>query len=483
MEKIRTLLGLSMVLIGLYSGLSQTRVTLDWMKVYGGEREQTPDNVYLDYKGNIIIGGTFQAGGGYKWGLIETNLDGDSLFGFTLTYDGKTSRLKELIPTLDSGWVFVGNIPGPEPYTGKSDIGIIKLDKDYDLFFWGRIGAIDRSEGVTCITELTNGYFVIAGFERFEGTGHDIVLYCLTPMGGVMNRLQYILTFDDDLIYDICHTAGGGFAFTGSVQDEFDFRDAFVYNINAGSDSVWYHTFGHNNNLNETGRRIRQTSDGGFIVAGEKGGLDKDFYVFKTTAYGGKNWDHVIGGVYHEVAYSAIETLDGGFAACGDYWDYTWKAFVVRYDEQGDTLWTIKWGSDKESLTAVDMLQLPDSSFIVVGSINKGNANKQDIFIARLVENLTPDNTDIANLYFSEVSLYPNPATGLTTLKVTALQHEFAIIELFNSLGIKVKEIRVEMHPGENQISLDLIGVAPGLYFCRLGLDHSNEKALKLVIR
>jgi hypothetical protein len=483
MEKIKTLLGLSMVLIGLYPGISQPGVTLDWMKVYGGEKDQIPDNIYLDYKGNIVIGGTFQVGAGYKWGLIETNLDGDSLFGFTLSYDGKSSILKEMIPTLDSGWVFVGGIPGPEPYTGKSDIGIIKLDKDYDLFFWDRIGAIERSDGVSCITELTNGYFVIAGFEWFEESVHDVVLHYLTPMGEVINRIQYILTFDSDLCYDICHTAGGGFAFTGSVTDEFYYKDAFIYHLNAGADSVWYHTFGHDNILDESGRRIRQTSDGGFIVAGDKGAMNKKFYVLKTNANGGKIWDHEMGGTYVQMAYSAIETHDGGFVACGDFFDYTWKSLVVRYNEQGDTLWTIQWGSNQESLSAVDILQLPDSSFIVTGTIDTGDNNDRDIFVARLVETLTPDDTDNSDLTLGEIILYPNPAIGFTTLKVSALHHEFAKIELCNNLGLKVKELDVEFHPGENMVHLDMTGVVPGLYFCRLDCAHSRSKALKLVVR
>lgn len=484
MKKVRTLFCVSIMLASVLDACPQSKVTLDWIKIYGGAENQIPVNIYNGFNNDIVIGGSFQSSGKYEYGMIKTNLDGDSVYGKTLNYNGYSSMLQELIPTLDSGWVFTGNIPGPEPYTGKSDIAIVKITKDDELFLWDRIGVMEESESVSCITELSSGHFVMGGHKWFQESTNDVMLYTLTPMGGLTNILRYQLSLGSDVCWDICNTAGGGFAFTGNAQDDYYYDDAYVYNHNAGADSIWYHTFGHNNNLDEAGKRIRQTSDGGFIVAGEKESQEKDFYVFKTNAEGFKDWDHQTGGTYHESAYSAIETHGGGFAACGNFWDYTWKCMVVRYNQLGDTLWSWKWGSDSESLTARDMIQLADSSFIVTGTIDKGDGNENDIFIARLVEDISLDNTDIARVGLHQIRIFPNPASENTTLRISSIHPEKVFLDLYDNTGNRVMETKeIFLDKGDNEIILNVSGLLPGLYHGRISSFQNKGTALKLLVK
>jgi hypothetical protein len=65
---------------------------------------------------------------------------------------------------------------------------------------------------------------------------------------------------------------------------------------------------------------VRQTSDGGYIVAGfteSFGAGDKDFYLVKTNSQSEPLWTRTYGGGYWDNAYSVQQTADGGYIVAG----------------------------------------------------------------------------------------------------------------------------------------------------------------------
>ena len=65
-------------------------------------------------------------------------------------------------------------------------------------------------------------------------------------------------------------------------------------------------------------RSIQQTSDGGFVVAGQtsspSGG---DFLVMKLDSDGNIVWQKAYGGLADDLAHSIRQTIDGGFIVAG----------------------------------------------------------------------------------------------------------------------------------------------------------------------
>src|SRR5690606_14542930 len=71
---------------------------------------------------------------------------------------------------------------------------------------------------------------------------------------------------------------------------------------------------------------IRQTSDGGFIVAGESNENplnsdswhgDNDYWVLKLNSVGEIEWQKCYGGTNIDEAHSILETTDGGYIVAG----------------------------------------------------------------------------------------------------------------------------------------------------------------------
>jgi hypothetical protein len=96
--------------------------------------------------------------------------------------------------------------------------------------------------------------------------------------------------------------------------------------------------------------RVISPPSGGFAVAGTCGleyGSGHDLYVSRYDASGTAIWNTALERPQSEDYGCGIAALpDGGFAVCGYTTDATLgnQAWILRFDSEGDTLWTRTWG-------------------------------------------------------------------------------------------------------------------------------------------
>lgn len=74
------------------------------------------------------------------------------------------------------------------------------------------------------------------------------------------------------------------------------------------------------------------------------------------------------------------------------------------------------------------------------------------------------------NIY--RVNASPNPFSYLTTLKIEVLQNEMVDFQVFNLMGQRVQNRRVQLFAGENQLEFDASDLPNGIYQYSVG----NEK-------
>ncbi|USN99777.1 MAG: hypothetical protein H6810_03715 [Phycisphaeraceae bacterium] len=92
---------------------------------------------------------------------------------------------------------------------------------------------------------------------------------------------------------------------------------------------------------------IAQTNDGGFVTAGwrkvvDAGGIyNKDFYIVKHDKDGHFQWLRVWGGPEDDVAYSIRQTMDGGYIIAGETesFEQNMELVLLRLDPSGQFLW------------------------------------------------------------------------------------------------------------------------------------------------
>ncbi|HPZ36691.1 MAG TPA: T9SS type A sorting domain-containing protein, partial [Bacteroidales bacterium] len=135
-----------------------------------------------------------------------------------------------------------------------------------------------------------------------------------------------------DIANSIQQTSDGGFIVAGStssndgdVSGNHGYGDAWVVKLNSSGDIEWQKCLGGTNS--DWAYSIQQTNDSGFIVAGythsNNGDVSGnhgyyDYWVVKLNSSGDIEWQKCIGGTNYEFANSIQQTSDGGFIVAGE---------------------------------------------------------------------------------------------------------------------------------------------------------------------
>ncbi|WP_455392410.1 CARDB domain-containing protein, partial [[Eubacterium] cellulosolvens] len=138
----------------------------------------------------------------------------------------------------------------------------------------------------------------------------------------------------------------------------------------------------------DKGYSVQQTSDGGFIIAGEtETSLNKsDYWLLKTNEMGIIQWHQNFGGLYKDWCNSVIQTADGGFITVGVTDTFAGNredAFVVKTDNSGKVKWQRSYGGLMDD-GAESIVQTPDGGYIIVGHTYSTGNGESDVWIFKV---------------------------------------------------------------------------------------------------
>lgn len=200
-----------------------------------------------------------------------------------------------------------------------------------------------------------------------------------------------------DRSYSIDQTADGGYVVAGhtasnngDVSGNHGDLDCWVLKLSSLGAIEWQKTLGGSDW--DEAWSVRQTTDGGYIVAGRTRSNDGevsgnhgafDFWVVKLDDLGSIEWQKCLGGSSDDIGYSVRQAQDGGYIVTGetaslngdvtglhgstDYW-------VVKLDPSGSIEWQKTLGSSSLDRPN-DIYPTHDGGYVVVGiaSWNDGN--------------------------------------------------------------------------------------------------------------
>jgi hypothetical protein len=195
----------------------------------------------------------------------------------------------------------------------------------------------------------------------------------------------------------IVQTTDGGYiaagytnSTNGDVTGLHGSNDYWVVKIDQAGTIEWQKTYG--GSFDDQASSIRQTTDGGYIVAGysesNNGDItnthgDKDYWILKLDAAGAIEWQHKYGGDDKEFAYDIKQTPDGGYIVVGKTYSYDGVIMPVNGDitnfHGGNDGWILKlsatgaieWqkclgGADLDHLMSVQLTA--DGGYIATGT-------------------------------------------------------------------------------------------------------------------
>lgn len=152
----------------------------------------------------------------------------------------------------------------------------------------------------------------------------------------------------------------------------------------------FFNTFGYG--IFDSGEGVVVTSDSGYVVGGitNQGGTQgNNVLIYKTDSLGVLQWFKNVGGAGIEGAKSIANGLNNEFILAGfknDLDSMGYDVFVVKTDQNGDTLWTRKFGgNDWDMAYSID--KLSDSTYIVAGETYSFGAGNRDMYVLRVDQN------------------------------------------------------------------------------------------------
>jgi len=164
---------------------------------------------------------------------------------------------------------------------------------------------------------------------------------------------------------------------------------------------------------------VQQTSDGGYIVAGDAGG---DIFLIKTDANGNISWAKTYGGTSYDWTRSVQQTSDGGYIVAGYTTSFGASArdiFLIKTDANGNIQWAKTYGGTSDDW-AFSVQQTSDGGYILAGETRSFGAGYGDIFLIKTDANGNIGSCSIVRSVSPTVTT-PSPTVNTPTPSVSSV--------------------------------------------------------------
>jgi hypothetical protein len=392
--------GLVMVFRCSHEKLS-TQTTFE--RTYGDIHDEGGSAVQQTSDGGYIIAGYTHSFGSGKSDvyLIKTDADGDTLW--TRTYGGIDYDFGYHVQQVaDSGYIIVGSTRSFG--AGGEDVYLIKTDAKGNTLWTKTFGGSSDDWGY-CVQQTSDTGYIIVGYTDSFGAGpSDVYLIKTDADGDTLWTRTYGGSNHDGGLF-VQQTSDGGYIITGlsrsfNVGLTFPVNDVYLVKTDAKGNILWSRTYG--SARDDMGSCVQQTTDGGYIIAGytwPSGAPDTDVYLVKTNAKGDTLWTRNYGILLDmhtesDQGYSVQQTSDGGYIIAGQKYHsvlsgntlYTFPAvYLIKTDSTGDTLWTRTYGG-KNMDVGKSIYQTSDRGYIVVGWTESFGSGGRDVYLIKTDE-------------------------------------------------------------------------------------------------
>lgn len=328
-----------------------------------------------------------EAGTEYKFTTIsETDLDTDFYLygpgnatgatGDSIAYDddgGEDSQPMIEYSCATSGYYYLRvseytNDPVKKPKQMQTTGDYTLVVNTADALFAKTFGGI-YDEWANSIAQTPDGGYIIASYTLSYGAGGTDALLTKIQPDGTEEWSKAFGGTGNDWAMGVLSNSDGSIVVIGSTESYGAGQsDMWFIKTDSHGNQIWSKTFGGTGY--DYGRDVEKTSDGGFIIAGYTsswGSGSYDAMLIKVDESGDDTWSKVYGGTNLDLAYSVVQTTDGGYAFSGEYGytgNGTGNVWAVKTDSAGSLSWSNTYGTGNESYSN-EICQTSDGGYIM----------------------------------------------------------------------------------------------------------------------
>lgn len=229
------------------------------------------------------------------------------------------------------------------------------------------------------IVQTEDGGFIVAGFTVHPQEDAYLVPSSfyqayLVRVDGTGNAVWEKTTDDEKTrtVQSIIRTRNGEYLVAGTTSSPPTHdADAYLAKIDGNGTVLWERAYG--GDRYDAANDVREVEGGGFVVAGLTTAMSPydniDTYLIRTDDAGNVLWERTYGGPYYDEGRSVRETQDGGFIVAG-----TGESDLIKTDSEGILEWNRSFGQpsspESESLVSLESARvISEGGYILAGSV------------------------------------------------------------------------------------------------------------------
>lgn len=278
------------------------------------------------------------------------------------------------------------------------------------------LGGSGYDYGMSAKQTIDKGY-ILCGSTSTVGSGATDVYAIKTDSLGALKYEKSYGGINIDRGNCVRQTTDGGYIIAGYTNSIGNGGyDVYLIKTDSLLNMQWSKTYGGTDW--DFGNCVEQTSDGGYIVCGATysfGKGDEDYYIIKTNSTGDTMWTKTYGGIKEDVANSIIQTTDGGYIVTGttkSMGDSLGDFYTVKMNVSGDTVWTNTFGGTQLDY-GNDILQTQTGDYLVGGETQSFGAGDSDGMLVRIsATGVTGSMINIGNTAFDNITSIAEALNG-----------------------------------------------------------------------
>jgi hypothetical protein len=359
---------------------------VEWSKVYEGTHVEYARSAQQTSDGGYIIAGGMPNSSGAI--LLKTDSNGNMQWNMTYRGSGIAGAYS-VRQTTDGGYIVAG-------YTTPSDAldlnaSLMKMDPSGNLQ-WNKTYGGNGTDWAWFVQAKTDGGYIFAGATSSYSSGLKSFWLVKTSSNGTMQWNGTYGESPSSLVVCVEQTSDRGYILAGNIGP-LDAIVPLVIKTDSSGNTEWRKTMGIPGYLSSA----HQTSDGGYIVVGTVSGFfaptptfaPGTAFLVKLDPTGNIQWKKTYAGTGRVQMCNGQQTSDGGYILAGmavgsSAADGSW---LIKTDPQGYVQWerALRDPSGWHHYQPVSVEQTNDGSYMVAGQECDSNLTTQ-LWLAKVAE-------------------------------------------------------------------------------------------------